>query len=344
MDGHANFNPGFPVIIYEEGMALPDDGTYFLVSGNGLWLHKDTGIVKGFIPVKNISVLQELDAHAWVQCKLPKLPPRYVWRIKKFFAKVVAKHHSEATVTLYYNKEKNQYKLHIPKQRVSHGGVQYDRVAMTHLEDMEGYLRIGTIHSHCDFGASHSGTDIGDEEDFDGLHCTFGHNDRDQFTISASIVVNGYRLKIDPFDILEGVQALGEQEEKPGFLGFRKRAKESLYELIPVAPETEARWEEGIDQWLSKVQAGIGTLTPWAQLKKIRKGDMVEWAGELKTVSFRKTCGDGPFEVDTVEDGHVTVVTTVGLARFSDKLFKKVQSEDKKDQGNRSRRYRQPSD
>jgi len=319
---HATFNPGFPVIIYEEGMALPDDGTYFLVSGNGLWLHKDTGIVKGFVPVDNISVLQELDAHAWVQCKLPKIPPRYVWRVKKFFAKVVAKHRSEATVTLYYNKEKNNYKLHIPKQRVSHGGVHYDRVATTHLEGMEGYLRIGTIHSHCDFGALHSGTDIGDEEDFDGLHCTFGHNNREQFTISASIVVNGHRLKIDPMDILEGVRCIGEQEEKPGFLGIGRRVKEELFELIPVAQEISEKWEEGVDQWLSKVKSNI---SPWAQqLKKIKKGDSVEWAGELKTVSFRKTCGEGPFEVDSVEDGHVTIVTTIGLARFSDKLFKKV--------------------
>ncbi len=41
----------FPVYTYQEGMELPEEGNYYLVSGNGLWLHKDTGIVKAFIPV-----------------------------------------------------------------------------------------------------------------------------------------------------------------------------------------------------------------------------------------------------------------------------------------------------
>ena len=71
---------------------------------------------------------------------------------------------------------------------------------------MEGYLRVGTIHSHCDFGAFHSGTDINDEADFDGLHVTFGHNNRDIFTISASIVVNNIRKSVEPMDFIEGVE------------------------------------------------------------------------------------------------------------------------------------------
>lgn len=38
----------------------------------------------------------------------------------------------------------------------------------------DGYELIGTIHSHCDFAAFHSGVDDADEINFDGLHITIG--------------------------------------------------------------------------------------------------------------------------------------------------------------------------
>lgn len=38
----------------------------------------------------------------------------------------------------------------------------------------DGYELIGTIHSHCDFAAFHSGVDDADEINFDGLHITVG--------------------------------------------------------------------------------------------------------------------------------------------------------------------------
>jgi hypothetical protein len=66
-------------------MELPTEGTYYVVAGNGTWLHKDTGIVKAFVPVKDIPVLEDLDVNAFVECALPKLPLKHVWRIKEFF-------------------------------------------------------------------------------------------------------------------------------------------------------------------------------------------------------------------------------------------------------------------
>lgn len=301
----------FPVYIYDEQLELPTEGNYFLVSGNGLWLHKDTGIVRAFVPVDNISVLQDLDAKGYVQCGLPKLPAEHVWRIKTFFKKVVEKHRSEASTSLYFNKTTGEFRIHVPEQKVSHGGVNYKRQAMSHQPEMEGFLCVGTIHSHCDFGAFHSGTDIGDEEDFDGLHCTFGHNNLDEFSISASIVVNGFRVKVDPLSVLEGI------EPAPDFGDGR-------YRLPSLAPELEEQWSTGLEGWMENVRGmyfgGYGT---WGVAKFFR-GDKVKWAGDLSTVTFKTTCGDGPFEVDSAEDGKITIVTKVGLAKFSDKLFERV--------------------
>ena len=301
----------FPVYIYKDDLDLPDHGNYYLVAANGFWLHKDTGIVKAFVPVDNISVLEDLDAEGFVQCLLPKLPAKHVWRIKTFFKNVVAKHHSEASTSLYYNKETKEFRIHVPKQTVSHGGVQYRREALTHIEGMENFLCVGTIHSHCDFGAFHSGTDISDEEDFDGLHCTFGHNNLDEFSISATVAVNGIRMLVDPLSVLEGIEPV------PGRDGF--------YKLATLAPELEAEWTVGLDDWMSQVSSHQKYSWFGRDNEKFRKGDKVTWAGEMSSAGHIKAqCGEGPFEVDSAFDGQVTVMTKVGLARFNEKLFKRA--------------------
>ena len=141
----------YPIYIYENNLELPEDGTYFVVAGNGIWLHKDTGIVKAFVPVDSISFLEDLDAEAFIQCTLPKIPAKQVWRIKTFFKKIVEKYRSEASTSLYFNKETSEFKIHVPQQNVSHGGVNYRREGLTHIEGMENFLCVGTIHSHCDF-------------------------------------------------------------------------------------------------------------------------------------------------------------------------------------------------
>lgn len=302
----------FPVYIYDPEEELPKEGNFFVVSGNGLWMHKDTGIVSGFVPVDNISCLQDLNTEALISCNLPLLPARIVWRIKNFFQEVVAKYDAEAMTIIYYNKDKQDFKVHIPEQKVGKGGVNYKRVGLTAFDGMEDYLRVGTIHSHCDFEAFHSGIDIRDEEDFDGLHCTFGHNDKDEFTVSASVVVNGERLKVDPETVLSGIQ----------------HVKGDFYLL---EEPTEEDWSEGLDQWMGQV-SGHERRNWWGGRRgdpdpdAICKGDMVEWAGSLATVSFRDSCGEGPFKVEGVADGKVTIGAKFGMARFSEKLFKKVGS------------------
>lgn len=202
----------YPVIVYEEGTALPSEGTYYIVAGNGIFLQKNTGIVSCLTPVKDIPFLADVKNIANLQLNLPKLPAKLTWGIKELFKRVVTEYYSEANTQLYYNKELKELQVRVPKQVVSHGGVQYDNLRVD-IEDNPdpASLLVGTIHSHCDFAAFHSGTDVHDEEDFDGLHVTFGHNNEDVFTISACIVVNGKRQPVKPEDHLEGIEPVGDK-------------------------------------------------------------------------------------------------------------------------------------
>lgn len=287
----------YPVRVYQSGVELPKEGTYFVVAGNGLWKHADTGIINGFVSVDKIGCLDDFPAaeHCSLECKLPKLPSKEVWQIKTFFKKVVEKYHSEANVVLYFNKTLQNYIIYVPPQTVSHAGVRYRKYAFA---EETNYLCAGTIHSHCDFGAFHSGVDQKDEENFDGLHITFGHNDRDEFSISASIVLHGRRDSISPLDVLEGIELVGDK-----------------YRLLQVAPEIIEVWSKDLDGWMDSINATT---------QSIRKGDTVAWAGELTAVSFRDICGEGPFTVDSVENQKATIQTKIGLAQFSELLFRKV--------------------
>jgi hypothetical protein len=222
----------FPVYVYEEGMELPKEGTYFVVAGNGCFLHKNTGIVGCLTKVENVSILDELNAGLTVTCDLPPLPGQFVFLIKKFFELVVKNYTTEATTTLYYNKTTKEYRIHVPLQKVSHASVVYDR---TPPADFDGFISVGTIHSHCDFGAFHSGVDVNDEEFFDGLHCTFGNNNKEEFSVSASIVVNGNRVLVDPLLYLNGLT----------------KAEGGLFILDETPPED---WELTVAKWFGRVE------------------------------------------------------------------------------------------
>jgi hypothetical protein len=141
----------------------------------------------------------------------------------------------------------------VPQQSVSHGGVNYRRKGLTFSDEFAGtgYVPVGTIHSHCDFQAFHSGTDHGDEISWDGLHITFGHNDKEEFTISASMMMNGRRAKIDPESVLEGITLV----------------KDDFYTLQEQPEQFVEHASAEIDAWMSQI-------LPWKELEALLLKDL----------------------------------------------------------------------
>jgi len=81
---NTEWTPDFPVYVYYKDMKLPDGGNYFVIAGNGCWMHKDTGLCKCFIPVDRISFLEDLKTDLLLEFNLPKIPFDLVWQIKQF--------------------------------------------------------------------------------------------------------------------------------------------------------------------------------------------------------------------------------------------------------------------
>lgn len=296
-----SWNPGFPVLVFKKGMELPPKGTYFVVAGNGIWMHKDTGICKCFVPVDNISFLDDLDAKKCVLIDLPKIPAKLVWQIKKFFSLVVEQHASEAEVTLYFNKSTQEFKIHIPEQRVSHGSVRYKRLGTVHLDGLEGFLRVGTIHSHCDFEAFHSHTDVSDEEDFDGVHITFGHNDKESFTISATVVVNGYRELVEPAKILDGIV----------------QKNDNYYTIDQDLVNKD--WLIDPQNWLGNVNSKQADVFLGLKIEGIEK---VDWSDDMRSTQLKDNLGHGPFKVISKDNGKIKIETLNGTQELSEHFFK----------------------
>lgn len=188
----------FPIYILKEGVKLPKEGIYYVVTKEGIYLHKETGIITALVKVKGISFLEKLQPN--VTLNLPKLPPELIVKSLLFFRRVYQRYKAEAIVLLHYSQE-NGFLVHCPEQKI--GGVSVD---YNSSERFEGYQLVGTIHSHSDFGAFHSGVDKKDERYFDGIHLVIGKVNLPYFTFKSSIVVNNNRFKMKPEGIIRGIR------------------------------------------------------------------------------------------------------------------------------------------
>jgi len=265
----------FPVYINENGTALPEDGFYYVVASNGVFVHKEVELAS--LLVKSNKPIPGLDEiKSAVRLKVPKIPLDIFHKTLYFFRRVYDKYSSEAAIILYYDPDTRQYAIYCPEQDVSGGSVNYDRD--DNLDNPEriaelrkfrgddanwgnsrGFRKVGTIHSHCNFSAFHSGTDIHDEIYFDGVHITIGHVNSNDVSITSSLVNNSNRFEIDPIQVISGVQSTKENENLlTKAVGFWKSWNSPRYIMKLTAEEQtayESQIEEEIEkEWLPKVQ------------------------------------------------------------------------------------------
>jgi PRTRC genetic system protein A len=207
----------FPIHINDGQTELPKDDVFYVIAKDGIYLRKKLGIMDSLVPVKNISILQDITSTARLNIK--KIPAGKFAQIIAFFKEVYNQHKSEAIVLLFYNEKTKVYKVVPPAQKVSSASLSYDRGL-----SLEGWTMVGDIHSHAGMSAFHSGTDQDDELSFDGLHITLGNMRDDNVSISASIVSNGHRVIINPEDYVNRLvktKDVDEVETKPTYTVWR---------------------------------------------------------------------------------------------------------------------------
>lgn len=193
----------FPVYYFEKmPEQLPDDDVCYIIS-KYIYLKKRSGLIDSLVRVDSINMGETFDEYA--KMNLPKMKAAKFGGVLGFFREVYNKYyHSESGVilNLYTHPVKQNMKkidYTVPLQKVSEGSCKYKIVIDP------GYINCGTIHSHANFGAFHSSTDVNDEKYFDGLHITVGHVIARAVSISACVVVNSKRVRVDPRQYIEGI-------------------------------------------------------------------------------------------------------------------------------------------
>lgn len=207
--------PPFPVYVLEDGVVLPDSGTYYIVAQDGIWLRKETGLFSATIKVPGIGALGTVVPR--VEVHLPKIPPEAMLQIIWFFRRVYRRLRTEAIVLLHYNLETGAYALVCPEQDVSVGSIlRYDLT-----ERVPDYRLVGSIHSHGSMTGFHSGVDRTDEATFDGLHITIGRLDQPFFHLSCTIAINDNRFPVRPEDVIQDIREAA-WEEQPSYVATRR--------------------------------------------------------------------------------------------------------------------------
>ena len=276
----------FPVYLYEADLDLSElKGTYYLVTSKGIYMHKETKAGNALVPVEGIPWLEAPSME--FQLKLPKIPGRIIAQAYNFFKKVYEKYDSESYVTLYFSQASNQYRLWCPKQTVSHGSVNYDRTDQPAFNDrsVNDWQACGTIHSHCNFSAFHSGTDTGDEASFDGIHITIGHVNRAQFSMCSAIAINAVRETLEPENCCAGVvRTTDKSVKKNSWMSFGDAA---FFHIELSEEETQAMVSdlEMIDeQWMPKVEKQNFGYSQYGQYSgKKKEGEAASgdwWTGQ----------------------------------------------------------------
>ena len=140
---------------------------------------------------KGPQTLGELKASFRMNDKM--IPQWLIMKAHDLFKKVWDKQQTEAMVYIIHHPVEDRFNLWVPEQYVSGASVSY-RLQPGQIKG--GWQAVGTIHSHCNFGAFHSGTDQHDMDGMPGLHITIGHVDRDWPEFAIALSANG-----DSFDV-----------------------------------------------------------------------------------------------------------------------------------------------
>lgn len=213
---------GLPIKI----MSDPDDGkkpegNHYLLGSNGAFISLKNDWCDAVVPVDEVTGLQAVQPSAlW---KLPPIPADLFKQIVAFFHEIGRTKHTEVAVLLHYGPGVG-WKVTVPQQEVSAGSVSWE---WSESDKIAGTRNVGTMHSHVNMSAFHSGVDIGDEAQADGLHVTIGKvSSYPQFDMNAEIVIRGQRFVIRAEKFVTGVTALRDelqQEETENFGGYVRK-------------------------------------------------------------------------------------------------------------------------
>jgi hypothetical protein len=200
-----------PIVLKTTDAVLVQGRLYYEVAENGIFQVRDTplyrAVTRASLPLPGLVASKEE-----LVINFPRLGHAAVEEVLAFFHEVNRRCGGEAVIIIFYAAGRGEYRLVAPPQKIpgrwhSDGrwwadySVRYENVPRP-----EGFVRLGTIHSHADLPAFASGLDCEDERYEDGLHIVFGNFGSARISVAAAFVAGGVRFDVSPADVLEGAR------------------------------------------------------------------------------------------------------------------------------------------
>lgn len=243
-------------------MPFPDN-PYYVVASDGILSRKNTAM--GVVTIKEKYFPKHLAKSeiktGSLKFSMEPLPKAIIERAFGFFRHVFKERDAEAEVLILFNENTKQYQLFAPHQETDLTGVEsiYDPADIP-----DGFIVVGSIHSHCDFGAFHSSTDELDASDFNGIHITMGHVDAVP-DFAVMVTINGLTWEFD----LEDVSTIKKDERiRPrNFPQIWMKSFGSRHEIVnrpfkSLNDDDLKKWLDSLHTWgTSKVQPKTTSTT-----------------------------------------------------------------------------------
>ncbi len=199
-----------PVYLKTEAEApRPGDPEFYWITQTGTFLCRNHPFFES--DVRTDRAPRALAAHAPAcRSRYPQINAAALEHVVGFFRQVFLRHGAEAIVLLYWNTQRQRYRLRVPLQEAtvwestagyrSPMNVRYQ----TPLDVPPHELLVGDIHSHGDLSAYASHMDQHDEVHRDGLHAVVGHVDRERPEFHVDFSVDSTRFSFRPVDFFRG--------------------------------------------------------------------------------------------------------------------------------------------
>lgn len=285
-------------------------------------------------------------------------------KVMRFFRDVYDKHQSESAFLLLVNTvTKDIAPLFVVNYDISGGSVHYiqpttnqnnhrvesllkeknvsemhEKVVSQYNELYnQGYRIYGTIHSHCNFGAFHSGVDEADEKIFDGLHITVG-NVRSSWSYAQRWMINGFSWKIEDINSLldapiKDVEALVDTIETPEEIMAMAMKEErwhnnKSHDTFHSAGHSK-RWDPRLKRWVPTSEWGRGPNQTIFDDEDFQSVANMLQGGGGKAQPIKKNSNSEKIDIDdddetagfTIKDGVVTADMAELAAEFTDDLW-----------------------
>lgn len=174
----------------------------YVVAKNGVFEVRKNKIGTFYGKTDNIEGV-DLLLEDGVELDLPLVPYKLYLHALAFLRAVYDRDQTEATIHLFFNEDKGEYFLWVPKQRNGSASSDYERDEDPEFTQLcQDNIWVMAIHSHPTFAGNPSGIDDRDEQSA-MLYMVVGHITTESPDVTLRTFVGGKHVELDFYDVWE---------------------------------------------------------------------------------------------------------------------------------------------